>query len=141
MERPTDAEGARYSPGWLMAAAAIDREITPRQVGPEALSRADIHALRERVSILTDRVADNDTRFGGIVDVHVRGAVHTVDSPYPSGHPSKPLSAGQLAAKSRSALGTAMDEHRATQLHELIAGFATGSVRELNAGIRSALRR
>lgn len=134
VERPEDAEGARYSPSWLVAAAVQDRAITP------ALARPEVHALRERVRIVPDREADNDTRFGGAVDVRARGQVFSAQTPYPSGHPRKPLTAEQLRQKSLSALGTAMHRAAAEEVHEAIAGLEQLPVRSVGERIRAGLR-
>ncbi|MGD7733320.1 MmgE/PrpD family protein [Propionibacteriaceae bacterium G57] len=137
--RPVDAEGARYSPTWLLAAAVVDGAVGPDQVGDKALGRQDIHDLRARVEVITDLGANDDTRFGGRVDVHHTGGTSSAVATYPPGHPAAPLTPAQLEAKSLTALGTVMDEARARRLHDAIADLHHAPVRHLTGLIRASL--
>jgi 2-methylcitrate dehydratase PrpD len=105
---PWDAYSARYSPSWVMAAAAIDRAAGPAQFAVEALERSDIHRLRERVVVVPDLVTTNADRFAGRVEIDYRGSVLSREIRHALGHPERPMSAEQRAGKQRAALAATL---------------------------------
>ena len=105
---PWDACSARYSPTWVMAAAAIDRAAGPSQFALEALGRSEIHRLRERVVVVPDLVTTNDDRFAGRVEIDYRGRILSREIRHAQGHPERPMSPGQRVEKQRTALASVM---------------------------------
>ncbi|MGO4691953.1 MmgE/PrpD family protein [Glaciibacter sp. 2TAF33] len=142
VEVPWDAYSARYSPTWVMAAAAIDRAAGPAQFGSAALDRSDIHHLRERVLVVPDLVTTDADRFAGRVEIDYRGRVFSREIRHALGHPKRPMSAGQRAGKQYAALGAVLaPEDAEAVIRQANLLPVLPRVSTLGALIRSAARR
>lgn len=138
-QRPVDEESARYSPTWVIAATATDRELTPQQVSLAALERHEIHQLRERVEIIEEKAASEDGTFAGRVVIQLQGRTLEARQQYPSGHPLHPISEGDLRSKAEAALRAAGVSEGAEDLLRDISTLDRVRIRELGTKLRAAL--
>ena len=102
---------ADHSLPYMLAAALIDREMGNAQYEPERIQREDVQRLLRTVEVESD--AELTRRFDAgempaALDVEVAdGTVHHVEKDAFAGHPTRPMSWGQIAEKF-----TAMTEER-----------------------------
>lgn len=114
--RPETAAGANYSLTWAVAVACIDRAGGPAQFSTEALRRPDIHALRERVTVIPDLRNPEGAKFGCRVEVSDGTSSLQLASVQALGHPSNPMSADRLRSKQREALVPVVGDQTADTL-------------------------
>lgn len=107
---PTDGLQAKFSMPYLLAAAAVDGEVTLASFSDAAVKRPDVRALMDRVTAVEDEAlrpedpqgTSSSPATGGRVVVSVRladGREITAEESEPYGGPEKPLSWSDLESK------------------------------------------
>jgi 2-methylcitrate dehydratase PrpD len=108
---PTTIVEAQFSIPYTVAAAWIDGSPCIGHFSDESLQRADIRKLAARVEPYADQDIDRDwRRFVTPAKVIVRfrdGKTAETQVDYPKGHPRKPMTQAQLAAKTVDCAGFA----------------------------------
>jgi 2-methylcitrate dehydratase PrpD len=94
---PQTAIAAKFSLYFTLATALIDRRVDFESFSPEALRRADVLALANKVHYRVDAAA---MRAGDVLEIKMRdGTVHRHRIKAPYGSPEAPLSEEALVAK------------------------------------------
>lgn len=99
---PTTRETADHSMPYLVAAALLDGQITPRQFAPDRLAAADIRGLLARIEVVEqpDLTAIYPDGIPTILEVRERGGrVRSARVDFPPGHSRNPLSDHHLDEK------------------------------------------
>lgn len=98
----TSRETADHSLPYCIAAAVVDRELTPRQFGNERLSDPSIHRLLESVSVRVEPAFEERFPRDQPCRVEIRlrnGQVLKKQRDFPRGDPRDPLSESELRSK------------------------------------------
>ncbi len=116
---PASRETADHSLPYLVAAALMDGEITPRQFRPERLADPALLALTQLVHV--ERHAELSRLYpaavGNIVTVTLQDGGHRSERvDYPRGHARRPLTDAELETKFHSLADPAVGHERATEL-------------------------
>jgi len=99
---PRTRETADHSLPYVVAAALVDRRVTPAQLAPERIADATVRAQLRKVAVVADPAleADFPARKRAIVTItSVDGRVLTRAVAAPKGDPGDPLTDGEVEDK------------------------------------------
>jgi 2-methylcitrate dehydratase len=120
---PRTKETADHSLPYVIAAAIVDGEVTPRQFEPERIGAPEIRAQLRKVEVVADPGIEAD--FPSLQRVHVtietadgRSLVHTLD--YPKGDPRNPLTDAEVEAKFESLADTVLSRDARNRLVDAV---------------------
>lgn len=123
VEAPDSPAAATCSLTWAIAAAALDQAAGPAQFSRAALARRELHALRERVTVIADRQNTASSPFAARVVVRDGSTVRERSVTHALGDPSNPLSAEQLRAKQHQALDPVLGSQAAAAFIQALEGL------------------
>ena len=124
-QRPSTAIDAKFSLPFTVATALIDRAVTLDSFSPASLQRADVAELARRVRITIDEAAPADAIVAGTTTITLQdGRAFSLDLRQAHGHPSAPMSDGELEAKFRMCAARAARPLGRAQADQVIAGIA-----------------
>jgi 2-methylcitrate dehydratase PrpD len=140
--RPTTPEQARFSVEHTIAVALIDRRLGLEQYEPARIHDSLVRELASRVEVrvhpaLTAIERWDRERFAD-VEIHMKnGAVHNRRVGSPIGHPRRPLSDEQVAAKFIAAVSPRLAPRAAKRLYDAMRRLdRMASTAEVTAEIR-----
>lgn len=122
-QKPATVIEAQFSNPWMVAAALKDREVALRHFTPEALKRADLLALTQRMQTAEDKSLFLPGAPGGVrVEIVTRnGKTHTKQLTYAKGDPKNPMTSEEFVRKFFDCTDTAgMSRAQATSLMQRI---------------------
>ncbi|MCW1400902.1 MmgE/PrpD family protein [Novosphingobium sp. MW5] len=124
--RPVTPVEAQFSIPWVVAAALTDGKLSIAHFAPDALRRADLLAMAERIETVEDAALANPSGGPGqaIVEVTLaNGEVLKRHAVAAKGDPGVPMSAAEVAAKFADCPAYAgLPPSRRAQLIELLEG-------------------
>jgi 2-methylcitrate dehydratase len=134
---PRTKETADHSLPYVIAAAIVDRQVTPAQFEQERIMDDTIRAQLEKVEVVADpeieRVFPELQRVSVTIETS-GGASHTKELDYPKGDPRNPLTDEEVEAKFDALADPVLTEGRRRQLKEAVWGLEKlGSISELMA--------
>jgi 2-methylcitrate dehydratase PrpD len=122
-QKPATIIEAQFSNPWMVAAALQDREVGLRHFTPDALKRADLLALTQRIQTVEDKSLFLPGAPGGVrVEIVTKGGkTHTKQLTYAKGDPKNPMTQEEFAKKFMDCTETAgMSRTQATALMQRI---------------------
>jgi 2-methylcitrate dehydratase len=134
---PRTKETADHSLPYVIAAAVVDRQVTPAQFEPERIMDDTIRAQLAKVEVVAD--PEIEKVFPGLQRVKVtiettEGASHTKELDYPKGDPRNPLTDEEVEAKFDALATPVLSDGRRQQLKDAVWGLERlGSISELMA--------
>ena len=102
--KPTTLMGARFSVPYIVAVAAVKRNVTLADFTPEALKQPEVLEMAEKVVWQVDPEIDGIVTAIGPVIAEIKckdGKSYSKRVDFPHGHPQKPISLDELKAKFR----------------------------------------
>ncbi len=134
---PRSKETADHSLPYVIAAALVDRNVTPAAFTPERIMDPVIREQLHKVEVLAD--PEIEKVFPELQRVHV--TIETVDGQryekqldYPKGDPRNPLSDEEIEAKFDALAAPVLSEERRARLKEAVWNLENlGSITELMA--------
>ena len=131
---PTSKETADHSLPYVIAAALVDRQVTPRQFDPERLADPVIRAQLHKVRVIAD--PEIESLFPRLQRVHVtivttdgRELTHQLD--YPKGDPRNPLTDDEVSGKYHALAEPVMSAAARGRLEEAVWTLEDRPVRDL----------
>jgi 2-methylcitrate dehydratase len=134
---PRTKETADHSLPYVIAAAVVDRQVTPAQFEPERIMDDTIRAQLPKVEVVAD--PEIEKVFPELQRVKVTietagGASHTKELDYPKGDPRNPLTDEEVEAKFDALATPVLSDGRRQQLKDAVWGLERlGSISELMA--------
>jgi 2-methylcitrate dehydratase len=131
---PRSKETADHSLPYVVAAAIVDRNVTPAQFTPERIADEQIRAQLQKVVVEADD--EIEALFPKLQRVRVEitttdGKIYEEQLDYPKGDPRNPLSDGEIEAKFDALATPVMSESARTALKDSVWGLDDfGSVRD-----------
>ena len=134
---PRSKETADHSLPYVIAAAIVDRQVTPKQFQQDRIMADDIRAQLDKVEVIAD--SEIEAVFPELQRVHVK--VVTGDGrelerqlDYPKGDPRNPLTDDEIAEKFTALAEPILTEAARTRLVEAVGSLEElASVKELMA--------
>jgi len=126
---------ADHSLPYMLAAAAIDRELLTWQYEPERIQSDDVQRLLRTVSVeedpaLTERFESGE--MPAVIDVELAdGTVHHVEKDAFRGHPTDPMDWDDLDAKLRPMATDVYGEHRWAKITGCVKSLEERTVHDL----------
>ena len=132
---PHSKETADHSLPYVIAAALVDRQVTPQQFTPEKINDPVIRAQLRKVEVVAD--PEIEKVFPALQRVVVK--IHTIDGrdfekqlDYPKGDPRNPLSDREIEEKFAALAGPVLSKQAQKKVKEAVWNLDTlGSVSEL----------
>ncbi len=134
---PRTKETADHSLPYVIAAAVVDRQVTPAQFEQERIMNETIRAQLPKVEVVAD--PEIEKVFPELQRVKVTiettgGASHTKELDYPKGDPRNPLTDKEVEAKFDALATPVLSDARRQQLKDAVWGLERlGSISELMA--------
>ncbi|WP_255170928.1 MmgE/PrpD family protein [Natrononativus amylolyticus] len=131
---------ADHSLPYVLAAALLDRELSPAQYASERLRRADVQELLRIVDVRED--PDLTERFEAgelpaVIDVVMDdGTTYRVEKSAFRGHPRDPMGWDDLEAKFDAVTAGRLEDDRRDEIVETVRGLEEYDVSELTALLR-----
>ncbi|AGN01614.1 2-methylcitrate dehydratase [Salinarchaeum sp. Harcht-Bsk1] len=126
---------ADHSLPYMLAVAAIDRELLTRQYEPERIQSDDVQRLLRTVSVEEDPALTERFEAGempAVIDVELAdGTVHHVEKDAFRGHPTDPMDWDDLDEKLRPMATDVYGEHRWANVTECVQSLEDRSVHDL----------
>jgi 2-methylcitrate dehydratase len=134
---PRTKETADHSLPYVIAAAIVDRQVTPAQFEQKRIMDDTIRAQLDKVEVVADpeieRVFPELQRVSVTIETS-GGANHTKELDYPKGDPRNPLTDEEVEAKFDALADPVLTEGRRQQLKEAVWSLEKlGSISELMA--------
>jgi 2-methylcitrate dehydratase len=138
---PRSKETADHSLPYCIAAAVVDRQVSPAQFTPEKIANARIREQLRKVKVVAD--AEIEKAFPALQRVIVR--VRTTDGrelrkqiDYPKGDPRNPLTDGEIEAKFHALAEPVLSSARRRRVIDLVWGLdKLATVTELMTPMKS----
>jgi 2-methylcitrate dehydratase len=134
---PRTKETADHSLPYVIAAAIVDRQVTPAQFEQERIMDDTIRAQLEKVEVVADPEIEKVFPELQRVSVTIEasgGASHTKELDYPKGDPRNPLTDEEVEAKFDALADPVLSDGRRRQLKQAVWGLEKlGSISELMA--------
>ena len=134
---PRTKETADHSLPYVIAAALVDRQVTPAQFEPERIMDDTIRAQLRKVEVVAD--PEIEAVFPELQRVKVtiettEGTSHTKQLDYPKGDPRNPLTDDEVEAKFDALATRVLSDRRRQQVKDAVWGLERlGSISELMA--------
>jgi len=109
--KPTTLIGARFSVPYIVAVAAVKRNVTLADFTPEALKQPEVLEMAEKVTAIGPVIAEIKCKDG-------KSYSKRVD--FPNGHPQKPISMDELKAKFRDCASYSVKPLTAREIDRVI---------------------
>ncbi|UCF41221.1 MAG: MmgE/PrpD family protein [Gemmatimonadota bacterium] len=134
---PRTKETADHSLPYVIAAALVDRQVTPAQFEPERIMDDTIRAQLRKVEVVADpeieKVFPRLQRVSVTIET-TDGASHTKQLDYPKGDPRNPLTDDEVEAKFDALASPVLSDARRRQLKDAVWGLERlGSISEVMA--------
>ncbi len=132
---PRSKETADHSLPYVIAAALVDRQVTPAQFEPDKIMDERIRAQLEKVEVVAD--PEIEKVFPKLQRVRVTietadGASHTKELDYPKGDPRNPLTDEEVEAKFDALATPVLSDAGRQQLKDTVWGLEqVGSISQL----------
>ncbi len=119
---PKTRETADHSLPYCVAVALIDGEVGLKQFGPKRLADPKLHALIQKVQVLSDAdlSAAYPSAIGNIVEIMSDGKVYVERVNHPRGHPKNPMTDAEVEVKFRRLAGPLLSESQIDALLDRI---------------------
>lgn len=128
-QNPKTIVEAQFSNPWMVAVALQDREVGLRHFTLDALQRADLKALAQRVVTVEDKSLVRPDGGPGFVrlEIHTRdGKTHSTQVKYAKGDPRNPMTADETEKKVYECTDAAgMKREQATRVIQRIMALET----------------
>ena len=127
---PPNRETADHSGPYLISAALVDGVITEETFEPERFQAADVLAITDTIELIEDPEYTSSFPWQMACRFELTlkdGQELTVVGVNPKGHPLKPMSDEEFAAKFRGQVAPVVGELRADELLETLRNFETES--------------
>jgi len=121
--KPTTLIGARFSVPYIVAVAAVKRNVTLADFTPEALKQPEVLEMAEKVAWRVDPEIDGIVTAIGPVIAEIKckdGKSYSKRVDFPYGHPKKPISMEALQAKFRDCASYSVKPLTATEIDRVI---------------------
>ncbi len=134
---PRTKETADHSLPYVVAAALVDRQVTPAQFEPERIMDDTIRAQLRKVEVVAD--PEIEAVFPELQRVKVtiettEGTSHTKQLDYPKGDPRNPLTDDEVEAKFDALATPVLSDRRRQQVKDAVWGLERlGSISQLMA--------
>jgi 2-methylcitrate dehydratase PrpD len=121
--KPTTLIGARFSVPYIVAVAAVKRNVTLADFTPEALKQPEVLEMAEKIAWRVDPEIDGIITAIGPVIAEIKckdGKSYSKRVDFPYGHPKKPISMKALQAKFRDCASYSVKPLTATEIDRVI---------------------
>jgi len=138
---PRSKETADHSLPYVIAAAIVDRQMTPAQLTPEKIMDPTIRAQLHKVEVIADPEIEKVFPALQRVDVEIDtedGRTFSTRLDYPKGDPRNPLTDAEIEAKFDALVAPVLTDGASARLKEAVWSLEQlGSVTELMALAKS----
>ncbi|NOY55944.1 MAG: MmgE/PrpD family protein [Actinobacteria bacterium] len=137
---PRNRETADHSLPYVIAAALVDRQVTPLQFTIAKIEDPQIRAQLNKVVVVADPEIEKDFPARQRVGVTITtkdGRTFTKDLDYPKGHPNNPLTSTEIEEKFDALAAPVMSSGRRRQIKDAVWNLENlDSVRDLTDLLR-----
>ncbi len=120
---PRNRETADHSLPYVIAAALVDRQVTPLQFSQAKIDDPKIRAQLHKVVVVADPEIEADfptKQRVGVTITTTDGRKFTNDLDYPKGHPNNPLSAAEIETKFDALSGAVLSPGRRQAIKDAV---------------------
>lgn len=120
---PHNRETADHSLPYVIAAALVDRQVTPLQFTKAKIEDPRIRAQLHKVVVVADPDIERDfpaKQRVGVTITTTDGRSFTRDLDYPKGHPNNPLSAAEIETKFDALSGAVLSPGRSQAIKDAV---------------------
>ncbi len=138
--RPQDRETADHSFYFLIAAALVDGELTPRQFAGDRWNDPEILRIMDAITVRPEPLARGLSGFPArlVAELHDGGRIE-IDVADPPGSPAAPADAATVIRKFQDCVAGALPDARAAEVVEMVLGLERlASLEPLMAILRGA---